>query len=361
MGTLRQKAATARRRLPLAWKEFVDPPDRGPRPEDLEPDNFLGRSVTHQPLASDEARATRRIHGRLSAEQLSAIESAVAVAGSSEEDQAVASAWRESEGLIRQRLDLVAGTYFDVPGLGETTGLLAVRPPDEVHAMSHLAVSTGGGFYEADMMSDALGSAGMEIAAGQRILDFGCSSGRVVRAMQAAWPEASFLGCDPNGPAIEWASANLPAIEFFKSENEPPLPLDDASLDAVVAVSIWSHYAERLGLIWFDEMHRVIKPGGLLAFTTHGPQAIAHYHGNGMRSDEQLTDIRKGLWDHGYWYAAEFGDKGDWGVVNSEWGTAFQSPEWFLQQLTPKWEFVEYAIARNHTNQDVYVLRRADR
>ena len=105
-------------------------------------------------------------------------------------------------------------------------------------------------------------------------------------------------------------------------------------------------------------MHRIIKPGGHLISTTHGPQSVAFYGAHGLRSSDQLADIIDSLYDSGYWYAPEFGEKGDWGVVNSEWGTSFVCAEWMLDNLTPKWEIVEYATGRNETNQDVYVLRK---
>ena len=224
--------------------------------------------------------------------------------------------------------------------------------------MTHSPFASGGGFYQADIIADGLASAGSPIAAGTRVLDFGSSSGRVARVLKAAFPEASILGCDPNGPAIEWAQQNLPGIDFSKSENDPPLPYEDNSVDAVFGVSIWSHYAERLALVWYDEIFRILKPGGHLISTTHGPQSIAFYGDLGLRSNQQLGEIRDALYQRGYWYAAEFGEKGDWGVVNSEWGTSFVSQEWMLDQLTPKWEFAEYGTARNEDNQDVYVLRK---
>jgi SAM-dependent methyltransferase len=76
--------------------------------------------------------------------------------------------------------------------------------------------------------------------------------------------------CDPNPKSIAWAQEHLPGIHAFVSPAAPPLPLDAKSLDLIYAVSIWSHYAERLALLWLKEMHRLLKPKGLLYITTHG-------------------------------------------------------------------------------------------
>jgi SAM-dependent methyltransferase len=208
------------------------------------------------------------------------------------------------------------------------------------------------------MVIDALLSSGGEPGGLRACLDFGCSSGRVLRPLAAAFPDVAWRGCDPNVPAIEWASAHLPGIEFFGSPAAPPLPLGDSSMDLVYAISIWSHFSPRRGLEWFEEMRRVLRPGGHLVMTTHGPTAIAYYATRELRSLEQSAEIERELYKRGWWYAAEFGAGGDWGVVDPDWGTAFLSPEWVLTQLCPRWRVVEYAPGRNQENQDLYVLQR---
>ncbi len=155
--------------------------------------------------------------------------------------------------------------------------------------------------------------------------------------LAAAYPQVRWHGCDPNAPAIAWAGENLPGIEFFVNGNAPPLPLADASLDAAYAISIWSHFEPTLGLRWFEEMRRVIRPGGHLVCTTHGLNSVAHYADVKLRTAAQLSAIAKALYHRGWWYAQEFGEEGDWGVVNPDWGTTFLSAEWMLAQLCPRW------------------------
>ena len=105
-------------------------------------------------------------------------------------------------------------------------------------------------------------------------------------------------------------------------------------------------------------MHRLLRPGGHLVFTTHGPQSVAFYVAAGKRSPEQAREILRSLYANGTWYGSEFGAAGDDGVVNPDWGTAFLSPEWVLAELCPRWRVLEYAPGRNQDNQDVYVLQR---
>jgi SAM-dependent methyltransferase len=323
------------------------PPPEPPKP----PARDLTRGLQPGHLAGDRDRASRLLAGRLGEDDLAELERRLAEHPELQEHYLAVSNPTPPDDLV-----LAYGVWLGVPSIVEKTGLIAVEPPEEVHTMTRGALSAAGGLYEANMVADGLAGVGTEIAEIRSALDFGCSSGRVLRVMRAAYPQAAWHGCDPNAPAIEWAGENLPGIEFFVNDNAPPLPLADGSLDLAYAISIWSHFAPELGLRWFEEMHRVIGPGGHLICTTHGLTSLAHESRG--RSSEQSEEILDALYRQGWWYAPEFGEEGDWGVVNPDWGTAFLSPEWMLTHLCPRWRVLEFAPGRNQENQDVYVLQR---
>ncbi len=97
-----------------------------------------------------------------------------------------------------------------------------------------------------------------------------------VRVLAAAYPEDRVARLrSRTGPRSRGHARTCPAIDFFVSGDAPPLPLADGSLDLAYAISIWSHFAPELGLRWFEEMHRVIRPGGHLVCTTHGLTSVA--------------------------------------------------------------------------------------
>jgi SAM-dependent methyltransferase len=304
-------------------------------------------------LAREHGRASEMLYERLADDDVAAVEERIRDAP---ELRALYDA--TSNEAARHHLILTFGIWLGVQCVPEKTGLSIAQPTDEIHAMARGPMAAAGGLYEADMVVDALASCSVEMGQVREALDFGCSSARVVRVLGAAYPETRWHGCDPNSPAIEWAAGNLPGIDFFRSGDAPPLPLPDGSLDLAYAISIWSHFAPDLGLRWFDEMYRLIRPGGHLVFTTHGPTSIAFYATRELRTPQQSDEIVGELYRQGWWYAPEFGKQGDWGVVNPEWGTAFLSPEWVLAELCPRWQVLEFAPGRNQENQDVYVLRR---
>ena len=266
--------------------------------------------------------------------------------------------WESADDRERPVLTVIFGVWYRVPAVLEKTGLRPELPPDDVHAMGRGPLASAGSLYYADLLSDTLRRVGASMDDVRRGLDFGCSSGRVVRVLAACWPEAEWHGCDPNGDAIAWASEHLPEATFTQSPQDPPLPYEEAAFDFVCAISIWSHYGETAAIRWLDEMHRIVRPGGHLVLTTHGLQSIAFYAGTGRRSVAQLEEIRNTLYRRGFWFVPEFGAHGDWGVKHPEWGTAFLTPEWLGRHALPAWSMEDYAVGMNASNQDVYVLRR---
>jgi SAM-dependent methyltransferase len=331
-------------------------PEPDPPPASEVPDRSFesfARELLPGPLAAEHSTVSRLLFERLSEQDVAAVEQRLA-----EVPELQAHYETAPNPTLRGALILAYGMWLGVPEVAAKTGLLAARPPEDVHAMARGPLAAAGGLYEADIVADALASVGVDIAQTGSALDIGCSSGRVVRALGAAYPQTSWHACDPNEQAIAWASENVPGIDFFVNGNAPPLPLASASLDLVYAISIWSHFAPELGLRWFEEMHRVVHAGGHLICTTHGLTSVGYYAIHQHRTVEQSQEIADALYRRGWWYAQEFGDEGDWGVINPDWGTAFLSPEWMLAQLCPQWRVLEFAPGRNQENQDVYVLER---
>lgn len=315
----------------------------------------LERELPPGRLAVEAEPVTGALWGRLSEQDVLAVEHLI---------RETQGAWEHyfgaQERAADRRLLLSVGMWLGSELVAERTGLpLAGEPPENVHTMSRGPLAAAGALYEADMVIDAFTAAGGDIARVRSALDFGSSSGRVLRAVAPAFPQVRWHGCDPNTAAIEWAQANLPVADFFVSGSEPPLPLESGSLDLVYAISIWSHFEPRRGLDWFAEMRRLLEPDGRLVFTTHGPTSVDHYARTGLRLLDQCRQIERDLYRRGWWFAYEFGPDGDWGVVDPAWGTAFLSPEWLLAQLCPQWRVLEYAPGRNQGDQDVYVLQPA--
>jgi SAM-dependent methyltransferase len=336
---------------PVPPTKLAEPPP--PVPQPVSADDFARKVALGGFAQLEQNRASAVLYGRLHEANIAEVEQLIAQSPELNAHYVAA-----TDAATRQHMVLAFGIWLHVPAISQESGLPGAQPLEHIHVMARGATAAAGGLYEADLVVDALKSASIDMEQVDSALDFGCSSGRVVRVLAAAYPDIHWHGCDPNGPAIAWGSENLPGIEFFVNDDAPPLPLADGSLDLAYAISIWSHFAPELGLRWFEEMRRVIRPGGHLVCTTHGLTSIAYYATQALRTPEQSEEIRDALYRQGHWYAPEFGEQGDWGIVNPDWGTAFLSPEWMLAKLCPRWRVLEFAPGRNQENQDVYVLQR---
>lgn len=164
---------------------------------------------------------------------------------------------------------------------------------------------------------------------GKRGFDFGCGIGRILRhALDEQGSE--FWGCDIDEPSIEWLAANLsPPLRVMPSGEEPPLDLPDEHFDLIWAFSVFTHLMDSWSG-WLMELHRMLKPGGLLIATVFGP---AHTEFGGEPVAEEIIGMNilypGASWDtggplilHSRWWLEE------------HWGRAFEILEFRIGDPT---------------------------
>lgn len=105
----------------------------------------------------------------------------------------------------------------------------------------------------------------------QSILDWGCGPGRIIRHMpEVIGNNCTFYGTDYNSRSIAWCKANILDVNFNKNPIKADLPYEDNSIDAIYGISILTHLSEQLHYDWFNELHRILKPNGVMLLSTHG-------------------------------------------------------------------------------------------
>ena len=308
-----------------------------------------------------KARAEPRgltVPGPVSSELYSRLEAADVAAIEAQLEGDARSLWDQTPAEHRPVLALIFAGLYDTPGVLAKTGLVRAIPPEDVHAMARGILSYAGDPMIADMVAEAFAEAGLELPEDGALLDFGCSSGRVLRVLAAYRPGLEAVGCDPNPEAIAWASENLAMARFFASPLAPPLELPDASIDRAFAISIWSHFDAASALAWLGEMHRVIKPGGGLIVTTHGWDTLGIQLRGEVMTTDSAAEAATSMLREGHQYFDIFGEAGDWGVKDAGWGNAYLTADWLLRHATPGWALRLFRPAMLAQNQDVYVLER---
>ncbi len=104
-----------------------------------------------------------------------------------------------------------------------------------------------------------------------RILDWGCGLAGNIKGIKASLKEtAELYGCDINTQMIEWDKNNIPGINFSMVNISPPTNFESNFFDFIYGISVFTHLSEEKHKEWMEELSRILKPGGILLFTTHG-------------------------------------------------------------------------------------------
>ena len=174
--------------------------------------------------------------------------------------------------------------------------------------------------------------------AGRRVLDFGSGAGRTLRHFAAEAEIAEFWGCDIDGPSIEWLQEHLcPPFHAWQMISIPPLALEHESFDLIYAISVFTHLADN-STPWLLELHRTLKPGGLLIATFMGRWTSEWFAKEPWVEDRVGRNV---LFHHRDW------DAGGPAVLMSEWwlrehwGRAFE-----VVHIVPEFQNYSWAVLR---------------
>lgn len=179
---------------------------------------------------------------------------------------------------------------------------------------------------------------------GATILDWGCGPGRITRHLPALLPNATVFATDYNEVYVQWCGDNLKGINCSLNSLNPPTSYEDSFFDAIIGISIFTHLSLRNHIDWINELHRIIKPGGLAFITTQGvsyrPKLLA---------EEQLK------FDKGELVTREDIKEGN------RLFSAFQPPQFIKELITGKFEIIDFitpAIDNTTPAQDIWVFKK---
>ncbi|HEV2303279.1 MAG TPA: class I SAM-dependent methyltransferase [Stellaceae bacterium] len=126
-----------------------------------------------------------------------------------------------------------------------------------------------------------LGECGCDIGGAEfHLVDLGCGCGRVASFLAGLTRRGRYSGFDVWHEGIAWAQRHIspaaPWMIFRALSGEPlgyegrrafALPLAPASVDAVAAVSLFTHLDRAATRFYLAEIGRVLKPGGFVYMT----------------------------------------------------------------------------------------------
>lgn len=127
------------------------------------------------------------------------------------------------------------------------------------------------------------------------LLEIGCGEGRGIAHLLPA--VSSYAAIDKIEAAVERLRQQFPSGKFV-SGHLPPLPYSDQSFDAIVTFQVIEHIQD--DALFLQEIHRVLRPGGVALITTpnrplslsRNPWHIREY------TAAELTQLAKRIFPH---------------------------------------------------------------
>jgi SAM-dependent methyltransferase len=212
----------------------------------------------------------------------------------------------------------------------------------QVAGTADIASFLHGGQLAAQAVRELLAAGGRPVERCRAILDFGCGCGRVLRQWKDLTGTALY-GTDLNAELVQWCRRQLPFASLSVNSLEPPTSFEDQGFDAIYAFSVFSHMPADTQRCWLREFRRILKPGGLLVFSTHGS-----YYAPRLVHDDRRRFLEGEL-------VVRFAS-----AAGSNLCSTYHPETFVRRELAEGWEIAAFIPegARGNPRQDAWVFRR---
>ena len=131
----------------------------------------------------------------------------------------------------------------------------------------------------------------------KEILDAGCGTGSILKQLGNA---AKNVGVDLSPEAVSFCRRR--GLNNVHQADICALPFDDASFDAVVCSSVLYHQWVKAPAVAVRELHRVLRPGGLLLLNVPALRFLHSAHDEAVMTAHRFnkSEIRRLLHDNGF-------------------------------------------------------------
>ncbi len=140
-------------------------------------------------------------------------------------------------------------------------------PPDELTQGYGGEGHVSTGERDVKKMLELLKETDFELAPGNRALEMGCATGRMIRNLKPFTETCEIWGTDIDAKFIYWCQQNLnPPFHFATTTTIPHLPFPDQYFNLIYTGSVFTHIDD-LAEAWFLELSRILSPGGRIYCT----------------------------------------------------------------------------------------------
>lgn len=204
-----------------------------------------------------------------------------------------------------------------------------------------------------------------------QIVDFGSCWGRISRFFLRDVALDHIHSMDVEPAFIDTCRMLFGTDNFSVCAALPPSKFNDSSINFITAYSVFSHLSEAAFTAWLRDFHRILKPAGIVAFTTRS-ETFFNYC-KGLRDQavdlvgyqKVLAEMVPAIDDFERRYqAGEFifatggGVSGGGAMNESFYGEAFIPPTYFEYKLKDFFEVLKFKPIGTKYDQALFVVKK---
>jgi SAM-dependent methyltransferase len=104
-----------------------------------------------------------------------------------------------------------------------------------------------------------------------KIIDFGSGIGNSIPHFRTYFDRFAVTCSDISQKSLDYSSRMYPGPETPLKITPAGIPAPDKSFDAAFSACVFHHIPHSEHVFWLKELHRVVRPGGMIAIFEHNP------------------------------------------------------------------------------------------
>jgi SAM-dependent methyltransferase len=238
-----------------------------------------------------------------------------------------------------------------------------------IYSDYNLEYHVGGGLTNAMQISSKAEQHHHSIRSAGSVLDFGCGTSRILRYFVEFLPGPRYYASEVFLENVHWGQLAFPEVTYLHQNSFPPIEMKDEHFDIIYAYSIFTHLEEKFHLLWLSELHRLLKPGGLLILTVHGERVLSRckQEDNVRRSmlfeGKDHREVVSKFANEGYVFYTGYepGYLTQGGLDAERFGIAYISKKYIRRNWTKWFDVLEHEEGAVSNWQDYVVLEKGAR
>lgn len=187
--------------------------------------------------------------------------------------------------------------------------------------------------------------AGRDIYSCERILDFGCGSGRVIASFEDSPGSCLFHGSDIDSELIAWCNKNIPDAKWNTNGQNPPLAYESNYFDLIFSVGVFTNLDEKSEMAWLAELQRVANSGAVVILSVYNQK-------NAPESARRKID------SNGFVFLSGETGRRKADDIPYFYHRSFHTKEYIMDKWSEYFKILDYVELGINNDQDVVIMQK---